>query len=52
MAEINANVAVSNPRALFNDSQSFKVLANGRVYIGQIDTDPTDLPPELDATFS
>ncbi|WP_312212329.1 phage tailspike protein [Pseudescherichia sp.] len=41
MADINANVVVSNPRALFTASRSLKALVNGRIYIGEIDTDPT-----------
>lgn len=41
MTDITANVVVSNPRPVFTDSRTFKALANGRVYIGLIDTDPT-----------
>ncbi|WP_286933857.1 phage head-binding domain-containing protein [Leclercia sp. UBA5958] len=41
MSDINANVVVSNPRPIFTDSRSFKAVANGRIYVGVIDTDPT-----------
>ncbi|MEB6533283.1 phage tailspike protein [Pantoea stewartii] len=41
MPEITANVVVTNPRPIFTATRSFKALANGRVYIGIIDTDPT-----------
>uniref|UniRef100_UPI001FF0CAEC phage tailspike protein n=2 Tax=Erwiniaceae TaxID=1903409 RepID=UPI001FF0CAEC len=41
MPEITANVVVSNPRPVFTDSRTFRAIANGRVYIGAIDTDPT-----------
>ncbi|WP_368941437.1 phage tailspike protein [Citrobacter werkmanii] len=42
MSDITANVVVSNPRPIFTESRSFKAVANGKIYIGQIDTDPTD----------
>lgn len=35
------NVVVSMPSQLFTLARSFKAAANGRVYIGKIDTDPT-----------
>lgn len=41
MSEITANVVVANPRPIFTDSRTFRAVANGRVYIGEIDTDPT-----------
>lgn len=41
MADITANVVVSNPRPVFTDSRTFKAVANGRIYVGKIDTDPT-----------
>ncbi|MFR0653349.1 phage head-binding domain-containing protein [Pantoea sp. SIMBA_079] len=41
MADVTANVVVSMPSQLFTASRSFKALANGRIYIGKIDTDPT-----------
>lgn len=39
---ITANVVVSNPRPIFTESRSFKAVANGKIYIGQIDTDPVN----------
>lgn len=41
MSDITANVVVTNPRPIFTDSRYFRAVANGRIYIGQIDTDPT-----------
>jgi len=41
MADITANVVVGMPNQLFTASRSFKALANGRIYIGNIDTDPS-----------
>lgn len=41
MSDITANVVVTNPRPIFTDSRSFRAVSNGRIYIGQIDTDPT-----------
>ncbi|WP_312202973.1 phage tailspike protein [Kosakonia cowanii] len=41
MADITANVVVTNPRPVFTDSRTFKAVANGKIYIGLIDTDPT-----------
>lgn len=41
MADITANIVVSNPRPVFTDSRSFKAVANGRIYVGKIDSDPT-----------
>ena len=41
MSDIFANVVVSNPRPIFTDSRTFRAVANGRIYVGQIDTDPT-----------
>ncbi|EGP1938424.1 hypothetical protein SEEN536_00835 [Salmonella enterica subsp. enterica serovar Newport str. CVM 19536] len=42
MTDITANVVVSNPRPIFTESRSFKAVANGKSYIGQIDTDPVN----------
>ncbi|EDV3871738.1 phage tail protein [Salmonella enterica subsp. enterica serovar Hadar] len=42
MTDITANVVVSNPRPVFTESRSFKAVANGKIYIGQIDTDPVN----------
>lgn len=42
MAEtINPNVVISMPSQLFTLARSFKAAANGKIYIGKIDTDPT-----------
>lgn len=41
MADVTANVVVSMPSQLFTASRSFKALANGRIYIGKVDTDPS-----------
>lgn len=41
MSDITANVVVSMPSQLFTLAQSFKAASNGKIYIGQIDTDPT-----------
>lgn len=40
--DITANVVVGMPSQLFTASRSFKALANGRIYLGKIDTDPTN----------
>lgn len=42
MSDITANVVVSNPSQLFTLARSFKANANGKIYIGKIDTDPVD----------
>ncbi|PAV94130.1 phage tail protein [Hafnia paralvei] len=42
MSEILANVVVSMPSQLFTLARSFKANANGKIYIGQIDTDPVN----------
>lgn len=39
---INANVIVSMPSQLFTMARSFKAVANGKIYIGKIDTDPVN----------
>lgn len=39
---INANVVVSMPSQLFTMARSFKAVANGKIYIGKIDTDPVN----------
>ena len=49
MADITANVVVSMPSQLFTASRTFKALANGRIYIGKIDTDPTILANQIQA---
>ncbi|EAW8702440.1 phage tail protein [Salmonella enterica] len=42
MTDITANVVVSMPSQLFTLARSFKAAANGKIYIGQIDTDPVN----------
>ncbi|MGU3904786.1 phage tailspike protein [Escherichia coli] len=42
MTDITANVIVSMPSQLFTMSRSFKAVANGKIYIGKIDTDPVN----------
>lgn len=41
MSDITANIVVSMPSQLFTMARSFKAVANGQIYIGKIDTDPT-----------
>lgn len=41
MADIIPNLVVSMPSQLFTMARSFKGLANGEIYIGLVDTDPT-----------
>ncbi|MEQ9869210.1 phage tailspike protein [Pectobacterium odoriferum] len=41
MADITPNIVVSQPSQLFTLARSFKANASGKIYIGQIDTDPT-----------
>lgn len=41
MADIIPNVVVTNPRPIFTDNRTFRAVANGRIFIGLIDTDPT-----------
>lgn len=40
MPDIVPNIVVSQPAQLFTLARSFKANANGKVYIGKIDTDP------------
>ncbi|HHJ4470696.1 TPA: phage head-binding domain-containing protein [Citrobacter freundii] len=40
MSDITANVVIGMPSQLFTMPRSFKAVANGKIYIGQIDTDP------------
>lgn len=42
MSDITANVVVSMPSQLFTMPRSFKAVANGKIYIGLIDTDPVN----------
>lgn len=41
MADPTANVVISMPSQLFTLARSFSAAANGRIYIGNIDTDPS-----------
>lgn len=41
MTETSAAIMVSNPVTPFTTSRSFKACSNGKVFIGQPDTDPT-----------
>lgn len=41
MSDISANVVISMPSQLFTMARSFKAVANGKIFIGQVDTDPT-----------
>lgn len=42
MSDITANAVVSMPSQLFTMPRSFKAVSNGKIYIGQIDTDPVN----------
>lgn len=42
MSDTTANVVVSMPSQLFTMARSFKAAANGKIFIGKIDTDPTN----------
>lgn len=42
MSDITANLVVGMPAQLFTLARSFKANANGKIYIGQPDTDPTN----------
>lgn len=42
MSDITANIVVSMPSQLFTLARSFKANANGKIYIGKIDTDPVN----------
>lgn len=42
MSDITANVVVSMPSQLFTLARQFKANTNGKIYIGQIDTDPVN----------
>lgn len=44
---INANVVVSMPSQLFTMARSFKAVANGKIYIGKIDTDPVNTENQI-----
>lgn len=42
MSDITANIVVSQPAQLFTLARQFKANAKGKIYIGQIDTDPVN----------
>ncbi|MDX8920388.1 phage tailspike protein, partial [Salmonella enterica] len=42
MPDITPNIVVSQPSQLFTLARSFKANANGKIYIGKIDTDPVN----------
>ncbi|WP_396001703.1 phage tailspike protein [Escherichia coli] len=42
MSDISANLVIGMPAQLFTLARSFKANANGKIYIGQPDTDPTN----------
>ncbi|WP_312805626.1 phage head-binding domain-containing protein [Atlantibacter hermannii] len=44
---ITANVVISMPSQLFTMARSFKAAANGKIFIGKIDTDPTNLANQI-----
>ncbi len=47
MSDITANVVVSMPSQLFTMARSFKAVANGKIYIGKIDTDPVNTENQI-----
>lgn len=47
MIDVNENVLVSMPPQLFMLANSFEAVANGKIYIGKIDTDPTILANQI-----
>ena len=42
MSEITPNAVIGMPSQLFTMARSFKAVANGKIYIGKIDTDPVN----------
>ncbi|HAW0602353.1 TPA: hypothetical protein JLJ79_000061 [Escherichia coli] len=49
MSDITPNVVVSMPSQLFTMARSFKAVANGKIYIGKIDTDPVNPENQIQA---
>lgn len=47
MTDITANVIISMPSQLFTMARSFKAVANGKIYIGKIDTDPVNTENQI-----
>lgn len=48
MADVRANIVVSMPSQMFTMARSFKACANGKIYIGEIDQDPTIESNQID----
>lgn len=48
MSDITANVVIANPSQQFTRSDVFQALFHGKIYIGQIDKDPTDPANQID----
>ena len=42
MSDITANVLIAMPSQPFTMARAFKAVANGKIYIGLVDTDPTN----------
>ncbi|EJH1170063.1 hypothetical protein NCN10_000075 [Escherichia coli] len=49
MTEITPNVVIGMPSQLFTMARSFKAVANGKIYIGKIDTDPVNPENQIQA---
>ncbi|WP_258187334.1 phage head-binding domain-containing protein, partial [Escherichia coli] len=47
MPNITPNVVIGMPSQLFTMSRSFKAVANGKIYIGKIDTDPVNTANQI-----
>ncbi|WP_249424117.1 phage head-binding domain-containing protein, partial [Escherichia fergusonii] len=47
MTDITANVVIGMPSQLFTMARSFKAVANGKIYIGKIDTDPVNTENQI-----
>ncbi|MRT15125.1 head-binding protein, partial [Enterobacteriaceae bacterium RIT711] len=42
MADSDFNYQVDLPNTIFTEARSFKALANGKIYVGNTDTDPVN----------
>jgi lysophospholipase L1-like esterase len=47
MTNITPNVVIGMPSQLFTMARSFKAVANGKIYIGKIDTDPVNTDNQI-----
>ncbi|HIB0645331.1 TPA: phage head-binding domain-containing protein [Escherichia coli] len=47
MTDIITNVVIGMPSQLFTMARSFKAVANGKIYIGKIDTDPVNTENQI-----